>query len=157
MLKPRITLLTHEREPLKVTNTGRLALELFPSLIEQVIWSRVEPELSLVDRFQGGRAALLYPSDDALPLHEAIDRIDNFVILDATWQQARKMYNQSPYLKSAVKIDLYTKRCSQYQLRRNQIPGGLCTAECIMELFLAQGMVAEHEILELVFQKFNSK
>lgn len=157
MPKPRILLLTHEREPSKPTNTGKLALDLLPNQVEQIIWSRVEPWPPLIDFLQSGRTALLYPSEDVMPLGECADAFDRFIILDATWQQARKMYNQSPYLKDAPKVVIDANHHSQYQLRRNQKVGGLCTIECIMELLITQGLVKEHDILETAFRQFNVK
>jgi DTW domain-containing protein YfiP len=41
------------------------------------------------------------------------------------------MFNQSPYLKELPKVSLVNPPKSIYPLRRNQIEGGLCTAECV--------------------------
>jgi len=48
------------------------------------------------------------------------------VILDATWQEARKMLRQSSYLKTAARISLPPLMLgSTFILRRNQQEGGL--------------------------------
>lgn len=154
---PKIILLTHERELLKITNTGKLALELLPDYVERITWSRVEPYKPLVDLLQNRRAALLYPGDKNHVLSESADTFEYFVVLDATWQQAQKMYNQSPYLKQSVKVSIDTKQASIYQLRRNQRQGGLCTVECISEILKAKGLINEYQALEKKFELFNKR
>ncbi|WP_372239350.1 tRNA-uridine aminocarboxypropyltransferase [Shewanella algae] len=57
--------------------------------------------------------------------------LNSLVILDATWQEADKMYRQSPYLQSLARVELQTEQDSAFRLRRNQRHGGLCTLECI--------------------------
>ncbi|WP_338327128.1 tRNA-uridine aminocarboxypropyltransferase [Shewanella algae] len=57
--------------------------------------------------------------------------LNSLVILDATWQEAGKMYRQSPYLQSLTRVELQTEQDSAFRLRRNQRQGGLCTLECI--------------------------
>ncbi|MBO2560972.1 DTW domain-containing protein [Shewanella algae] len=57
--------------------------------------------------------------------------LNSLVILDATWQEAGKMYRQSPYLQSLARVELQVEQGSAFRLRRNQRQGGLCTLECI--------------------------
>lgn len=57
--------------------------------------------------------------------------LNSLVILDATWQEAGKMYRQSPYLQSLARVELQAEQDSAFRLRRNQRQGGLCTLECI--------------------------
>lgn len=56
------------------------------------------------------------------------DEIAHFIVLDATWQEARKMERKSPWLAD-VRVHLTTDHVSAYRLRRNQQPGNLCTLE----------------------------
>nr|WP_263859109.1 tRNA-uridine aminocarboxypropyltransferase [Shewanella algae] len=58
-------------------------------------------------------------------------QLNSLVILDATWQEAGKMYRQSPYLQSLARVELQAEQGSAFRLRRNQRQGGLCTLECI--------------------------
>lgn len=64
-----------------------------------------------------------------------------FVVLDATWQQARKMLNKSPWLNRLPRVSLPSIAASQYTLRRNQLPGHLCTSEAVSALLRSQGDV----------------
>ncbi|MGL4713223.1 MAG: tRNA-uridine aminocarboxypropyltransferase [Shewanella sp.] len=80
------------------------------------------------------------------------------VILDATWQEARKMLRQSPYLKTAARISLPPLiPGSAFILRRNQQEGGLCTAECIIALWQQHGRAAQATVLASLFTELNHR
>lgn len=64
-----------------------------------------------------------------------------FVVLDATWQQARKILNKSPWLHRLPRVSLPSTAASQYTLRRNQPPGHLCTSEAVSALLRSRGDV----------------
>src|SRR6187431_788051 len=125
----KIFLLTHERELLRTSNTGVLAKQIAPEIVERIVWTRNTPNSSLLDTINGGNTVLLYPADDedVAP----IESFENIILLDATWQEARKMFNHSPYLKNLPRAHIKPRLVSQYQLRRNQPEEGLCTAECV--------------------------
>jgi len=183
----KIYLLTHERELHKKSNTGQLVLDVLGDQAEVIVWKRKEPDLRLVHLLESGQAAMLYPdlgskqreggeqreggdldekhgvSNAADPTETlAIADFQNFVILDSTWQEARKMYNKSAYLKQAEKVSLRVDAPSKYQLRRNQIEGGLSTVECVIALLKMQGDLSvssatQIEALQAKFEYFNSK
>ncbi|MCL1152980.1 DTW domain-containing protein [Shewanella chilikensis] len=62
---------------------------------------------------------------------DVAQNLNSLVILDATWQEAGKMYRQSPYLQLLARVELQAEQGSAFRLRRNQRQGGLCTLECI--------------------------
>ncbi|WP_299810249.1 tRNA-uridine aminocarboxypropyltransferase [uncultured Shewanella sp.] len=168
----QVILLTHEREASRPTNTGNLALKLFPNYCQRVMWSRVAPSPELLAKLEEPGTALLFPEDDTdnnevsseESLSQTVQQIHRdpdlqslpttLVILDATWQEARKMLRQSPYLKAAKTFSLKNNPESQFSLRRNQIEGGLCTIECIIELFKQASMLDEAERLSEAFRAF---
>lgn len=151
----KIFLLTHERELLRPSNTGVLAQSVAPELVERIIWARSTPSPALLDAINHENTVLLYPVDDADDA--AIESFENMILLDATWQEARKMFNKSPYLKSLPRAQIKPRQVSQYQLRRNQPEGGLCTAECVMEILIAKNHIDTAERLDAAFGLFNSK
>lgn len=151
----KIFLLTHERELLRPSNTGVLAQSIAPEIIERIIWVRNTPDPLLLDAINRENTVLLYPVDDADAA--PIESFENIILLDATWQEARKMFNKSPYLKNLPRAHIKPRQVSQYQLRRNQPEGGLCTAECVVEILRAKNQIAVAERLETVFRLFNSK
>ncbi|WP_336512798.1 MULTISPECIES: tRNA-uridine aminocarboxypropyltransferase [Shewanella] len=169
-------LLTHERELLRPTNTGRLALDAFPHFCSRLIWSRVAPDKRLVSLLSQQSAAVLFPDEKgASESPNGVDTLNakseslltkdiyleclpqTLVIIDATWQEARKMLRQSPYLKQAAKFALSGNHDSSFTLRRNQVDGGLCTIECIIEVCKIQGLTQEAEQLNTVFELFQQK
>lgn len=145
----KIILLTHEREIDRNTNTGRLAIKSTHGLVERIIWDRVNPDKKLLELIESNTTTLLYPNKEATPL--SLASIENIVIIDATWQEARKIYNKSPYLKAISKTTLSTKTTSQYILRRNQPQSGLCTIECIIEILKLKG---EDHLANKLIEKF---
>ena len=151
----KIYLLTHSREIDRKTNTGLLALETSNGFVERVIWDRVNPCEKLIELIKSKNTALLYPNSESKTKFN-LNHYDNIILLDATWQEAKKMYNQSGYLKAIDKISLSNTQPSHYQLRKNQPKGGLCTIECVIELFKLNGNFQTVEKLQSEFINFNN-
>lgn len=61
----KIFLLTHERELLRTSNTGVLAQNVAPEIVERIIWGRNTPNPSLLDAINPKNTVLLYPIADA--------------------------------------------------------------------------------------------
>lgn len=184
----QIILLTHERELSRKTNTGQLALAAFPEEVKSIVWSRTAPDNDLVAMLASQQAKLLFPASDTEhtgPIdHNALDTVlaepalsnaqaflapaqstviaelmpSQVVILDATWQEARKMLRQSPYLKTAARVSLPPLMPeSAFILRRNQQEGGLCTAECIIALWRQCGRAEQATLLASLFAELNNR
>jgi DTW domain-containing protein len=164
-------LLCHSRERVKKSNTGRLALQQPSLAARQIVWSRIEPDTQLLADINAGHCWLLYPVADTVGVRlncvneadqaRACDRLTPLVgqkakviLIDATWQQAQKMFNQSPYLHHLPRLELARESPSGFRLRRNQKPGGLCTVECIIELLYLNGQVNLAQHLHKSFEEF---
>ena len=52
-----------------------------------------------------------------------------FVLLDATWPEARTMFRKSPYLNHLPVLSLQPEQLSRYRLRRSTRDDHLCTSE----------------------------
>ena len=52
-----------------------------------------------------------------------------FVLLDATWPEARKMFRKSPYLNHLPVLSLQSEQLSRYRLRRSRRVDHFCTLE----------------------------
>jgi len=146
-----IYLVTHEREFSRRSNTGKLVQQFLPNETSIVPWRRKEPDGKLLAAIKSGRVAILAPGAEGE--HEVSD-FDSFVLLDSTWQEARKMYRQSDYLKDLPKITLTARQASEFILRANQLEGGLSSAECAIELLRLQQRDSEAEQLGLEFKAF---
>ncbi|CAM4446678.1 tRNA-uridine aminocarboxypropyltransferase [Vibrio agarivorans] len=139
-----IALLTHENELTRDTNTGRWAVKML-SHCQTHIWQRKLPPSALISQIESGdyTPLLLFPAEESQQLSgekiAVMAKPPLFIVLDATWQEARKMLNKSPWLQALSKVCLNTERPSSYQLRRNQAQGNLCTLEVVAELLALCG------------------
>ncbi len=132
----RLMLLMHPNEQHRDTNTGKLLAQTLSS-VEQYVWHRTEPPQALMACIQARDIypVLLFPSEQSVSLREQRmaahqqNKQPLFIILDATWQEARKMVNKSPWLKAMPTLSLDINTQSRYSLRRNQQQGSLCTCE----------------------------
>jgi len=116
-------------------------------------WHRLTPDAELLHEIASTSVALLYPGEDSDDLNDKTD-FASYIILDGTWQQAQKMYNQSPYLKSLQKVHISPTEASIFSLRRNQKSSGLCTAECAVELLKHRGLSEQAQQLQTRLIKF---
>lgn len=159
----KIYLLTHERELHRGTNTGSLAIKYSTNIVERILWERVNPNKDLIKLIENNEAVLLYSKGESSPEGESsslvssiiIEKYENIIIIDSTWQEARKIFNHSTYLKNAPQFTLKTANNSLYKLRANQPEGGLCTIECIIEVLKIKGQDKIATELSLKFVQFN--
>lgn len=129
----KIYLLTHQRELAKKSNTGQLVKQVLQDQAEIIIWQRTQPHSQLLEAIENESTALIYPIAGSEEMTSGSE-FDNYILLDGTWQEARKIFNKSPYLKALPKVKLVTNQASVYNLRRNQLAQGLCTAECVIAM-----------------------
>lgn len=140
--KPRVQaesgvcLLMHDTEPLKPTNTGWLIADL----IEDTWafgWQRTSVDerlLALLDdpRWQ---PYIVFPGEfvaEQRVVSEVVRESGKrplFILLDATWTEARKMFRKSPYLDRFPVLSLQAEQMSRYRLRRSKRDDHFCTAE----------------------------
>ena len=131
-----VCLLMHDVEALKPSNTGWLIADV----VEDTAafgWSRTEVDAGLPALLAepDWQPYLVFPGEYAEPervvstVEVAQDRRPLFVVLDATWTQARKMFRKSPYLDHLPVLSLQPEALSRYRLRRSKRDEHLCTAE----------------------------
>jgi len=149
----KIYLLTHERELHRATNTGALAIDDSNEIVERILWERVNPNKVLTKLIENNEVLLLYSKGESSSA--IIEEYENIIIIDSTWQEAQKIFNQSSYLKNTPQFTLKTPNDSSYKLRGNQPKGGLCTIECIIELLRIKGENKIASELALKFEQFN--
>lgn len=154
----RFILLTHPNELNKDTNTGELMLRTLPHC-RRYTWDRVNPPAELLAMLDdpGYQPWLLFPSDEqhpAVPYLPAGNKQALFVLLDATWQEARKMVRKSPWLATLPRLSLSPSSQSAYPLRRNQQAGNLCTCEAGIALLQLMGETRQADQLQDYFQSF---
>ncbi|AYC32115.1 DTW domain-containing protein [Pseudomonas cavernae] len=131
-----VCLLMHDVEPLKPTNTGWLIADV----VERTSaygWSRTSAEAALLAQLGDPQwqPYVVFPGEYAAPERVVSEvRVEEgkrplFILLDATWTEARKMFRKSPYLDRLPVLGLLPEQLSRYRLRRSKRDDHLCTAE----------------------------
>ncbi|PTS83688.1 DTW domain-containing protein [Pseudomonas sp. HMWF032] len=129
-------LLMHDVEALKPSNTGWLIADVVADT-SAFGWSRVtvDPGLPALLKDPQWQPYLVFPGEyvaaervvsEVMP---AAGKRPLFVLLDATWSEARKMFRKSPYLDSLPVLSLQAEQLSRYKLRRSKRDDHFCTAE----------------------------
>jgi DTW domain-containing protein len=131
-----VCLLMADIEPLKPTNTGWLVADVVPDTFA-FGWARTETDpvlLALLNDPQW-QPVVVFPGEYAATervVHEV--RIEDgrrplFILLDATWNEARKMFRKSPFLDRFPVLSLQPEQVSRYVLRRSRRDDHFCTSE----------------------------
>ena len=131
-----VCLLMADIEPLKPTNTGWLIADVVPDTFA-FGWARTEVDPALLALLADPRwqPFVVFPGEYAAPSRvvETVATTDGrpplFVLLDATWNEARKMFRKSPYLDRFPVLSLRPEQVSQYILRRSRRDDHFCTSE----------------------------
>ncbi len=131
-----VCLIMHDVEPLKPSNTGWLIADILPDT-QAFIWSRTEVDpqlLALLDDPQW-QPYIVFPGEFVAP-ERVVTHVEPqqgkrplFILLDATWTEARKMFRKSPYLARFPVLSLASDQLSRYKLRRSKRDDHFCTAE----------------------------
>ncbi|GLK87976.1 tRNA-uridine aminocarboxypropyltransferase [Pseudomonas turukhanskensis] len=129
-------LLMHDVEALKPTNTGWLIADLVTDTFAYR-WFRtsVEPEIPALLNDPQWQPYLVFPGEFVAPERVVTEvQVEEgkrplFILLDATWTEARKMFRKSPYLDKFPVLSLQPEQLSRYRLRRSKRDDHLCTSE----------------------------
>ena len=132
-------------EPLKPSNTGWLIADVVRDTTA-FGWSRTEVDPALLTLLADPQwePYLVFPGE-FVPAERVVTEVQVpsgkrplFVLLDATWPEARKMFRKSPYLNHLPVLSLQPEQLSRYRLRRSTRDDHLCTSE-VAALCLALG------------------
>lgn len=157
VLETQIALVMHRREVMKPSNTGGLALQLFPNSRRYVRGLPEGPvDLSELEN-PGRRTWLLFPSETAEMLTSEMvaesARPITLVVPDGTWAQTRRAVRREPVLRRARHVLVPPGPPTRYRLRREHLLGGLATAEAMARaLGVIEGEVARRA-LEALFER----
>jgi len=156
-------LLMYDTEPMKPTNTGWLIADVIEDT-HAFGWSRVEidealPALLADPQWQ---PYIVFPGEFV-----ATERVVNevsvaegkrplFILLDATWTEARKMFRKSPYLDHLPVLSLAPEQISRYRLRRSKRDDHFCTAEVAALCLELAGDVTAAGVLDAYLDVFSA-
>lgn len=162
----QICLVTHPTEVDHPTNTGVLAMQVAQQCqlpMQRFEWHRLDQHSNSL-QFRPAEWCLLYPTPNALRLEASLEEPShavlpcaNVLILDATWQRAQKMFNQSPWLQQLPTLVLVTAHPSSFTRRRHQKPGAWCTAEVVQWLWQSAGQHKAAQLLARTYKHFNQR
>ena len=158
--KSKFWILASEREFHRPSSTGRLLKLINPNSTEIFQWERTTPSLKLLENISAykGRTFLVFPTEN-----EDIVNIDGdtlrdgenaFILIDGTWNEARKILRKSEYLKDLPRVSITPDYESKFVLRRGRIEGTLCTIEAAMEILRTTGELEHQQTVENYFDMF---
>ena len=140
-----VCLIMADIEPLKPSNTGWLIAdvvadtfafgwtrtEVDPALLSLLADPQWQPYLVFPDEFLAAERVVteVQPLDTGDGKDISKSKRPLFVLLDATWPEARKMFRKSPYLDHLPVLSLQSAQLSKYRLRRSQRDQHFCTSE----------------------------
>ncbi|MEP6503595.1 MAG: tRNA-uridine aminocarboxypropyltransferase [Betaproteobacteria bacterium] len=134
-----VCLVMADIEALKPTNTGWLIADVVADTFA-FGWARteVDPALLALLADPQWQPYVVFPGEYAAPervVHEVVapgvqgGKRPLFVLIDATWTEARKMFRRSPYLDGFPVLSLQPEQVSRYKLRRSRRDDHFCTSE----------------------------
>ncbi|MDE2419533.1 MAG: DTW domain-containing protein [Burkholderiales bacterium] len=141
-----VCLIMFDIEPLKPTNTGWLIADVVPDTFA-FGWARteVDPALLVLLADPQWQPYVVFPGEFVDPARVVTTLVNYnqatqlaagpagkrplFVLLDATWPEARKMFRKSPYLNHLPVLSLQSEQLSRYRLRRSKRDDHFCTSE----------------------------
>ena len=131
-----VCLIMADIEALKPSNTGWLVADVVHDTLA-FGWARteVDPALLALLADPQWQPYLVFPGEFVATervvtqVQTATTKRPLFVLLDATWPEARKMFRKSPYLDKLPVLSLQAKQLSNYKLRRSQRDAHFCTSE----------------------------
>ena len=147
-LRPAVTvhagvcLIMADIEPLKPSNTGWLIADVVSST-SAFGWARTEVDPALLALLAGPQwqPYLVFPGEFVAAGRVVTELLSTpapdgqkvkrplFVLLDATWPEARKMFRKSPYLDHLPVLSMKSEQLSNYRLRRSKRDDHFCTSE----------------------------
>ncbi|MHC8310721.1 tRNA-uridine aminocarboxypropyltransferase [Pseudomonas sp. GT1P32] len=157
-----VCLIMTNKEVFKPSNTGWLIADVVRDN-HAFIWSRTEtdPQLLALLADPQWQPYLVFPGEYVEP-----ERVTNtvevdsskrplFILLDATWTEARKIFRKSPYFESLPILSLLPEKLSRYRLRRSTRSEHLCTAEVAALCLDLAGDVDAASALDAYFDVFS--
>lgn len=164
-----VCLIMFDIEPIKPTNTGWLIADVVADTFA-FGWARtsVDPALLTLLADPQWQPYVVFPAEFVLPERvvtrvqadanpgEATGKRPLFVLLDATWQEARKMFRKSPFLNHLPVLSIQPEQLSRYRLRRSQCDTHLCTAEVAALCLELAGEPHAAATLDAYFDVFSS-
>ena len=92
-----------------------------------------------LERFAPGEVALLFPGPSARPIEEARGTLKCLLVLDGTWNEAKKILHYTPFLQALPRVAFAPAEPSTYRIRKEPRPECVSTIEAIAHSLRALG------------------
>ena len=160
-------LLMADIEPLKPSNTGWLIADVVADTFA-FGWARteVDPALLALLADPQWQPYVVFPGEFVAPERLVTALLPElaternpakrplFVLLDATWSEAGKMFRKSPYLNHLPVLSLHPEQISNYRLRRSSRADHFCTSEVGALCLALAGEPHAAEVLDAYLEVF---
>ncbi|MCE2570465.1 tRNA-uridine aminocarboxypropyltransferase [Motilimonas eburnea] len=154
-------LVFYDDEVLKPSNTGRLIADVAADC-HAYIWSRTEPDAAMLALLHDEKYQpyVVFPQEYCQPervVHKPLvsnDKIPLFILLDASWSQARKMFKKSPWLDDFPVLAFTPELVSRYLIRKSVQDHQLGTAEVAALVYDSLGESKNSAIMNAWFDVF---
>ena len=162
-----VCLLMADVEPLKPSNTGWLIADVLADTFA-FGWARTETDPALLALLGDPQwqPYVVFPGEYVAPgrvVHglepmptpaDVTGKRPLFILLDATWAEARKMFRKSPCLDHLPVLSLQPDQLSQYKLRRSHRGDHFCTSEVAALCLSLAGETLAAQTLEAYLDVF---
>lgn len=160
-------LLMADIEPLKPSNTGWLIADVVTDSYAYS-WARteVDPRFLTLLADPQWQPYVVFPGEFVAPERVLTALLPDvavagqapkrplFVLLDATWAEAGKMFRKSPYLNHFPVLSLHPEQISTYRLRRSSRTDHFCTSEVGALCLALAGELHAAEVLATYLEVF---
>jgi DTW domain-containing protein YfiP len=160
-------LLMADIEPLKPSNTGWLIADVVADTFAYS-WARteVDPRLLTLLADPQWQPYVVFPGEFVTPERVVTTLLPAaategqapkrplFVLLDATWSEAGKMFRKSPYLNHLPVLSLHPDQLSNYRLRRSSRTDHFCTSEVGALCLTLAGELHAAKVLDAYLEVF---
>jgi DTW domain-containing protein len=163
-----VCLLMTDIEPLKPSNTGWLIADVVadtaafgwartvvdPALLAMLANPQWQPYVVFPGEYVAADRVVTQVQTTSQAAVQAGGKRPLFVLLDATWPEARKMFRKSPYLDHLPVLSLQPDQLSRYRLRRSRRDDHFCTSEVAALCMHLAGDVHAAQMLEAYLDVF---
>jgi DTW domain-containing protein len=160
LCQTRLSLIIHNRELRRTTNTGMLAHQILQnseSFIRGLENQPLDFKKILLPNFQN---LLLYPADDAIELSSFEKSKDNsllpinLIVPDGNWRQAGKVHYRYSELDGVPRVKFSEKNLNTEHLRRENSEIGMSTLEAIAKAFaILESLEVGNELMRIFLLK----
>lgn len=156
----KIWIISSKKELTRASNTARILKLSNKYSTEIFIWERTKEPRKLIEKIESKKydVYLLFPITEETKFRKTMftkgSKIPAFIIIDGTWQEAKKIFRKSSYLSNIKVLSLEPERNSNFLLRRGIEEGNLCTIETAIEVLKLNNENKNAIEIERIFELF---